>query len=258
MKQRLIEGVGSHTALYQPVSPLPWQLTSDVEYYELLSRVAHPGGWLWSSEELFCCPHRTLAIDLAVLDQASCALRDHPETRFGINAAPTSLMSESYMEALEFVAAQLDDPSRLILEMTETFSAEGGAIFALIERLERVHEMGVRVALDDFGTGGAGLAAFSMFPFNYIKFAPIVDVTNDRGRAVLEAMVDAANSMGDFTIVLEGVESQHMLNVANDVGAFCAQGFHIGRPAPVPTQPPALTLQPSLDGDLAAAVRLTG
>ena len=258
MYLKQIEGVGEHSVVYQPISPLPWQLRADVEYFEILSRVSHPGGWNWHLEELFSCPHRTLAVDLSTLDHAAHALRENPDMRFGVNASPTTLFSGAYMEALEFVAAHMEKPSRLVVEVTERFSAEDGTILKLISALERVHSFGVQVALDDFGTGGAGLAAFSMFHFDYVKFAPIVDVTHERGRAVFEAVVNTANKTGDFTVVLEGVESQDILNVANEVGAFYAQGYHIARPSKTPKQPPAMTIEHDMDEELTEALLLHG
>ncbi|WP_018949078.1 EAL domain-containing protein [Thioalkalivibrio sp. ALMg11] len=243
-----IDSVGTHSVLFQPIAPLPWQLSTDVEYYELLSRVQNPGGWEWRLEELFACPDRTLKVDFAVMAQAVLAARTRPNECFGINVAPSSLIHPEYLPRLTAAVQSLPSPENLVIEITESFDASEAVLFSLVAAVERIAEMGVKTALDDFGTGGAGLAIFSMAHFDYVKFAPVVDVTSDRGRAVLESVADTANRLGDFSVILEGVETQDMLDVANDCGAFFAQGYHVGRPAERPIPPQPLRLSPRSRG----------
>ncbi|WP_038082163.1 EAL domain-containing protein, partial [Thioalkalivibrio sp. ALgr3] len=193
---------------------------------------------------LFSCPDRTLKVDFAALAQAVSAARTRPNDRFGVNVAPSSLIHPEYLPRLADTITKLPCPENLVVEITESFDASEAVLFSLVAAVEKISELGVKTALDDFGTGGAGLAIFSMTHFDYVKFAPVVDVTSTRGRAVLESVAETANRLGDFSVILEGVENQAMLDVANDCGAFFAQGFHVGGPAVAPEPPKQLRLSP--------------
>ena len=77
-------------------------------------------------------------------------------------------------------------------------------------------------------------------PFQYLKIDIefIRDVVeNERSRAIVSAIVGLATGLGQRTIA-EGVEDSATLEVLRELGVDLAQGFHIGRPAPIATRPP--------------------
>lgn len=237
MPKLKLQDMGTQSVVFQPVMPLPWQLSDQVEYYEILSRVVRPEGGLWSLQELLGCPHRALVLDSSVLRQPAGALKFYKEDAFGINVTSTSLADPRFMEAIENLALSLDRPSRLVIEIGEAISAHPKVIEDLLVALERLKAIGVRTALDDFGRGGAGMAVFSLFEFDFLKVSPLVDIRHPRGRTLLKAIVDAAHATEAFHVVLESVEDEETLKVANEVGAFFVQGFHIGRPNQQPIAP---------------------
>jgi EAL domain-containing protein (putative c-di-GMP-specific phosphodiesterase class I) len=57
---------------------------------------------------------------------------------------------------------------------------------------------------------------------------------------VIHAIVGLAHGFGLQTIA-EGVEDQPTLELLRDFGVDHAQGFHVGRPAPLPTAETAHT-----------------
>jgi EAL domain-containing protein (putative c-di-GMP-specific phosphodiesterase class I) len=61
------------------------------------------------------------------------------------------------------------------------------------------------------------------------------DLTNSSAsRHVVEAVVNLATGFGLKTVG-EGVEDQETLDLLRELGVDYAQGFHIGRPAPLHT-----------------------
>jgi EAL domain-containing protein (putative c-di-GMP-specific phosphodiesterase class I) len=57
-------------------------------------------------------------------------------------------------------------------------------------------------------------------------------VQNQRSRAVVAGIVGVAAGFGQRTIA-EGVEDASTLALLRELGVDLAQGFHIGRPAPI-------------------------
>jgi EAL domain-containing protein (putative c-di-GMP-specific phosphodiesterase class I) len=138
---------------------------------------------------------------------------------------------------LTHVARRLDhhgvDPSRLLIEITET---------AAISDMDRarafcqgVTTMGCQVALDDFGTGFGSLQHLRHLPFDYLKidgsFIHAL-MRSRRDQLVVRALADLARGMGARTIA-EYVADRATLEMLRRLGVDCAQGYELGRPAPL-------------------------
>lgn len=125
------------------------------------------------------------------------------------------------------------EPQSLVFEITETALITDES--AARQFVERLHGFGCGVALDDFGTGYGG--------FTYLKHLPIdslkIDIEfvrdlvhNCASRNVVEAVVGLARGFGLKTVA-EGVEDEATLDLLRELGVDYAQGFHVGRPAPL-------------------------
>jgi EAL domain-containing protein (putative c-di-GMP-specific phosphodiesterase class I) len=57
--------------------------------------------------------------------------------------------------------------------------------------------------------------------------------SEDGASAVLHAVLGLARSLS-LSVVAEGVETEAQLGLLREMGFDCAQGFLLGRPAPVP------------------------
>jgi EAL domain-containing protein (putative c-di-GMP-specific phosphodiesterase class I) len=138
---------------------------------------------------------------------------------------------------VEFAERALDrngaPPSLITFEITET--AVISDIVGATRFANRLEAIGCRFALDDFGTGYAALTYLKHIPFSYVKID--VDFVRDllhngRSRAVVSGVVALAAGL-DLRTIAEGVEDEATLSLLLELGVDLAQGFHIGRPAPV-------------------------
>ena len=125
------------------------------------------------------------------------------------------------------------EPTQLIFEVTET--AAIGNMVAARKCAEQLHELGCRFALDDFGAGFGSFYYLKHLPFDYIKIdgefvRNCTKSTTDR--LVVKAVVDLARGMNKRTIA-EFVGDADAMRVLGDLGVDYAQGFHIGKPAPL-------------------------
>jgi diguanylate cyclase (GGDEF)-like protein/PAS domain S-box-containing protein len=122
------------------------------------------------------------------------------------------------------------EPSRLMLEMTESVLIEGGGSVA--RELRRVTEAGIGLAIDDFGTGYGSLSYLQRFPVTTVKIDKSFVAglgLNAPDKAIVEAIAALSRSLG-LTTVAEGVETAEQLVAVRSLGCNRAQGFLLGRP----------------------------
>ena len=151
--------------------------------------------------------------------------------------ANLSAESISNLDMLPLIEQELRnanaDPSNIVFEITETVVMENpkaGEAFA-----RGLSEVGCPIALDDFGTGFGTFTYLKNLPFTYLK----IDVefvrdltTNQANRYLVKAIVGLAADFGCQTIA-EGVEDAETLALLKEYGVDFAQGFYLGRPAPI-------------------------
>ena len=59
------------------------------------------------------------------------------------------------------------------------------------------------------------------------------DVYKRQDRIFVKAITDISHAMGK-RVIAEFVENEAILHIRNELGVDYAQGYHIGRPAPLP------------------------
>jgi PAS domain S-box-containing protein len=125
------------------------------------------------------------------------------------------------------------DPSNLVFEITET---------ALMRDIGKGEDLarglvarGCEIALDDFGTGFGTFTHVKKLPIRYLKID--IEFVRDligssANQHVVKAIVNLAHGFGCQTVG-EGVEDEETLVHLRCLGVDYAQGFHLGRPAPL-------------------------
>ena len=151
--------------------------------------------------------------------------------------ANLSAESMSNLDLLSLIERELyetqADPANVVLEITETALMEDLAAGEAFAR--GLTELGCGLALDDFGTGFGSFTYLKNMPITYIKIDIdfVRDIaSNPANQHLVKATVGLAKDFGYETIA-EGVEDAESLFLLKDYGVDFAQGFHIGRPAPL-------------------------
>ena len=126
-------------------------------------------------------------------------------------------------------------PDRLEIEITETAVIRDPARAMLT--LRQVKTLGVRIAMDDFGTGYSSLSNLRQFPFDKIKidgsFIKAVD-SNEQTAAIVRSVLGLGRGLG-LPVLAEGVETDRELAFLRGEDCHEAQGYLLGRPAPIET-----------------------
>ncbi len=156
------------------------------------------------------------------------------ELVFEVNISGSSTGDPELLTIIEHeLRANGVDPVNLVLEITETTAV------ANIPRAQqfaaRLAELGCRFALDDFGAGFGSFYYLKHLPFDLLKIdGEFVRscTTNQTDQLLIRAAVDIARGLGKKTIA-EYVGDDETVELLRELGVDYAQGFHIGRPAPL-------------------------
>jgi diguanylate cyclase (GGDEF)-like protein/PAS domain S-box-containing protein len=222
----------------QPIMDLA---SGEIHQYEMLLRMRDPLGELISPAAFLPVAERydlIGAIDKWVVRQAIRMLGEELTRKnrlvFEVNISGRSTGDP---ELLELIERELElnsvDPEQVIFEITETTAV--GNIPRAQEFAAHLNQLGCRFALDDFGAAFASFYYLKHLPFDYLKIDGefVRTCLDDRtDQLVIQAVVDIARGLGKRTVA-EMVGDQPTLDLLAGLGVDHAQGYHIGRPAPL-------------------------
>ena len=220
---------------YQPILSLDDERPLGAE---VLVRWQHPTRGLVPPDEFIPLAERTgLIIPLGewVLRQACEQMASWNADRtdalyLSVNVSPRQLRSGIAATVADALAQSGLDPTRLVLEVTESAFVDDDAE---VDPLHELRALGVRIAVDDFGTGYSSL--------NYLRRLPVDVVKIDRSfvrelthgsddEALVDAIVRLCRALG-MVVIAEGVETTGEASVLRGLGVPAAQGFLFARPA---------------------------
>ena len=152
----------------------------------------------------------------------------------GVNVSAVQLRSEAFATNFARTLEEADvEPTRITVEITESVALEEGGVER--RNLDAIRKLGCYLAIDDFGTGFASYKYIQKFPFNVLKIDK--SFVNGIARSTMSrndvAEICKIGRRHDMVIVAEGVETQEPLDTLRDIGCSRAQGYLLGRPAPL-------------------------
>jgi EAL domain-containing protein (putative c-di-GMP-specific phosphodiesterase class I) len=155
-----------------------------------------------------------------------------------LNVSGRSITDPGLIEHIQrCIQASGADPQAMVFEITETaLIADQAAARAFADGL---HRLGCTLALDDFGTGYGGFTYLKQLRIDFLKIDMefVRDLCrNPASRSVVQAIVHLAEGF-KLKTVAEGVEDAQTLALLGQLGVDCAQGYHLGRPEPLETDP---------------------
>lgn len=212
--------------------------TGRIRGYEALLRWEHPQlGLIQPAEFIPLAEEHGMILQIGewVLRKACAdAVTWTPPYKVAVNV---SAVQFAHADLAQLVMSTLVEtglsPERLELELTET------TIFADKERalhqLRQIKALGVGIALDDFGTGYSSLDTLRSFPFDRIKIDRSFfgsATTSAQAVPIIRAVLGLGKSF-NIPVLAEGIETFEQLSMLNSEGCDEAQGFLLGRPAPL-------------------------
>jgi len=147
-----------------------------------------------------------------------------------INVSPRQCSSpDARAQLLQAVRECSFASGSLAMEITENIPLETGAV---IDCMDELRQMGVRMVMDDFGTGYSSLGLLRTLPFDVVK----IDQTFVEGvecDASVAHLVDTIIYMArglNMTVIAEGVETDKQLAFLREHHCDYVQGSLLGLP----------------------------
>lgn len=148
-----------------------------------------------------------------------------------VNVSALQFSHDDFVNSVAHALAETGLPARnLELELTESMMLT--TLDVVIERLNALKSIGVRLSIDDFGTGYSSLAYLKRLPIDQLKIdrAFVTDLSRSQDdAAIVRAIINLAHNLR-LTVVAEGVETREQLNYLSRHGCDQVQGYLISPP----------------------------
>jgi EAL domain-containing protein (putative c-di-GMP-specific phosphodiesterase class I) len=170
-----------------------------------------------------------------------------PPLIVGVNLSASQFERDALPDEIAAILRETGlEASRLQLEVSEAVLMRDDP--RMLDRLEALRTVGVRLAIDDFGTGYASLSYLRRLPVDCLK----IDRSLVKGvgletedTAIVRAVITLAQSLG-ISVTAEGVETADQLAQLRAIGCDRGQGYYFARPVSADRLPELLA---SLDAD---------
>jgi diguanylate cyclase (GGDEF)-like protein/PAS domain S-box-containing protein len=158
-----------------------------------------------------------------------------PPIILSVNVSAPQIKRSNIAELVNGVLTQTNFPAeQLELEITEQGLMEHNGSDLIIDILNNLHALGIRLAIDNFGTGYSSLAHLKSFPLDILKidrsFINTISQNHDN-MAIASTIIAMGHSLG-FKVLAEGVETLEQLAFLREQGCDFYQGYIKSRPIP--------------------------
>jgi diguanylate cyclase (GGDEF)-like protein len=151
--------------------------------------------------------------------------------RMAVNVSGAQLRQHKLTSIVERTLAETGlPPVSLELELAESLAVEQEGL--VLDTMQSLKALGVRLALDDFGMGLSRLGSLARLPLDSLKLdrtfvAPIGQ--DARASALAGAAIGLAHGLG-LKVIAEGVETSDQLRCLRSHRCDVMQGFYFSRP----------------------------
>ncbi len=238
MRQAVATGINEFVVFYQPVVDVKTQECSSCE--ALVRWDSKALGFLGPGDFIPLAEYLGLITSIGdyVLEEACRQCKKwnesgYPDFHINVNLSVVQLLQKDVVSNIKRVLNKTQvNPANIVLEITESFVIND--MKRVLEIIEGLKQMGLRIALDDFGTGYSSLNYIKQLPFDIIKVdKTFIDdiLEDDYAQAFVKLIVDLSKTIGT-QIVVEGVEHKEQFDLLKKLGVNYIQGYYFGKPVP--------------------------
>ena len=122
------------------------------------------------------------------------------------------------------------DPSQFYLEITENIISQKDIL--VIEKLNKIRALGVKICMDDFGAGYSTLSTLDRLPIDSIKIdKSFIDniPQNEEKNILIDSVITMTTSLG-IKVLAEGVEEEYQKKYLIEKGCLYYQGYLFSKP----------------------------
>jgi len=170
-----------------------------------------------------------VALEMKVIEQALASFASLPEGVYiAFNVSPNIVVNGQLDHAFDSV--QLE---RIVLEINEHVSIR--EYDEIRKALRPLRSHGLRISVDDTGAGLSSFRHILSLKPDIVKIPMSLtrNIDTDGARRALVAALMQFASEDDTQVIAEGVETVAELKALKAIGVTRAQGYFLGRPAPL-------------------------
>lgn len=231
-------GRNEFRVFYQPIVSLG---DGRLSGFEALIRWEHPVHGLVSPAEFIPIAEETgLIIEIGdwVLEESCRQMAEWKaadpnlsELWVSVNASCRQFNQPDFVDR---VIAALDrsglDAANLKLEITESMMVDN--LDLIVDKMEQLNRLGVRISIDDFGTGYSSLNNLHRLPLNSLKidrsFVNRIEAGGE-GEEIIRTIISLAKTL-KLELIAEGIETPLQASHLENLDCSFGQGYYFGRP----------------------------
>jgi diguanylate cyclase (GGDEF) domain len=142
-----------------------------------------------------------------------------------VNVSINQLHSEEFSKfILDNLEREQLPPESIELELTETSMFKNSP--AAQRNIENLQAAGIKIAIDDFGTGYSNLARLTQMSVDCIKLDKSLIRSLPKNEKIVGKVIEICHAMS-ASVVAEGIETQEMAYLCEQLGCEELQGFFI-------------------------------
>ncbi|QUH25586.1 GGDEF domain-containing phosphodiesterase [Serpentinicella alkaliphila] len=155
--------------------------------------------------------------------------------KMSVNFSGKCFAAVNLVDKLRFLISSMDIKyNEIQIEITET--AFMSDLNFVIEIVNQLRDLGIKIALDDFGTGYSSLTYLKRLPIDILKMDRgfIKNIKNDlknHDEIIAKTVIQLAKEL-NINVVAEGIETSEQLIFLNEHGCNEGQGYYFSRPIP--------------------------
>ncbi len=219
---------------YQPLISVE---NGRVSGFEALIRWNHPTQGLVMPSDFIRLAEETgqiIAIDHWMLHQACLSYQQHqfneafPIT-LNLNLSAKHLHRPDLLNCIQGILNETKfDPTLLKLEITEGIFLD--QTDQIIETLQYLKSLGIKLSIDDFGTGYSSLGYLQKLPIDQIKIDRcFIQEMEAEGVDIVRTIIDLTHRMG-LEVTAEGIETNEQYLQLKELNCDYVQGYLFSKP----------------------------
>ena len=154
--------------------------------------------------------------------------------QISVNVSALQFQQDNFVEIVQnIISSKKINPCCLKLELTESMVLQN--VDVIIDKMQRLNQLGIDFSMDDFGTGYSSLSCLKRLPLKQLKIDQsfVRDITTDADdAAIVRAIINLSSSL-NYDVIAEGVETNEQRQFLFNNGCSQYQGFLFSRPVPI-------------------------
>ncbi len=149
--------------------------------------------------------------------------------QISVNISPLQLILKDFVEnAINIIDKYNIDYSKICFEITEGVLIDNKQ--AVLENIEKLKKLGIKIALDDFGTGYSSFNYLRNYRLDILKIDKSFLKANKKLDIDIIKQIKELAHLLKMEVVIEGVEEKEQFETMKNIGIDYLQGYYFSKP----------------------------